>query len=81
MCNADRFVEMVAAQCFNPLYIGSMCNENSAVDIRKTGFNPLYIGSMCNLATPRDSVKFVVSIPFISGQCVIFQYCTNSNTS
>ena len=49
-----------------------MCNLYSIESGDKiNGFNPLYIGSMCNKGKVNVANLSLVSIPFISGQCVI----------
>ena len=50
MCNSEDNVYANDITCFNPLYIGSMCNNLVATKGNgKASFNPLYIGSMCNI--------------------------------
>ena len=50
---------------FNPLYIGSVCNDGTyGTYSDDAGFNPLYIGSVCNDApVVRDKVIDVFQSP------------------
>ena len=49
-----------------------MCNTKAKFhQPKEKSFNPLYIGSMCNMKFFMRGRSTVVSIPFISGQCVI----------